>query len=208
MNPQPLIGISGRKRTGKDTLAGFLVAGHGFTRLAFADPLKAIVAELNPAIPAYTALGSDDPDDAWRVQDELDSCKSDTDPAGWEGAKAEPEVRRLLQAQGEAVRRHLGENVWVDATINKAHYLLAEGKPVVIPDVRYPNEAERIKALGGIVVRVNRPGTAEGTSSTDLHISETALDGYDFDVIVTNDSDVAFLKRAAKRISDARNWRR
>lgn len=201
MNPQPLIGISGRKRAGKDTLAGFLVADHGFTRLAFADPLKAIVVELAPLVPDIDPAFPNDRAGGHLPLDQYVSVW------GWEDAKGNPEVRRLLQVQGEAVRRHLGENVWVDATINKAHYLLAEGKPVVIPDVRYHNEAERIKALGGIVVRVNRPGTAEGTSSTDLHISETALDGYDFDVIVTNDSDVAFLKRAAKRISDARNWR-
>ena len=186
MNPQPLIGISGRKRAGKDTLASFLVEDHGFTRLAFADPLKAIIAELNPIVRCEECYSED-----YRLSSLLAE-------GGWEHAKEAPEVRRLLQVHGGAVRKHIGENVWVDATISKAHYLLAEGKPVVIPDVRYLNEAERIKALGGIVVRINRPGTADGTDQTDLHISETALDDYEFDYVVVNDSSTDYLRQIAK----------
>ncbi len=43
-----LIGISGRKRSGKDTLASRLISEHGFTRVAFADPLKATMPALGP----------------------------------------------------------------------------------------------------------------------------------------------------------------
>jgi len=194
--PQPLIGISGRKRAGKDTLASFLVNDHGFKRLAFADALKAIVAELNPIIEAFNTEAYGEARE-WRLGEELRHCKTDTDPTGWEHAKAMPEVRRLLQAHGVAVRNHIGDNVWVDALMRKASWLLAEGQPLVVTDVRFPNEADAIHNKGGIVVRVNRPGTADGTNATDLHISETALDEYEFDLVVDNTGAIDALSGAA-----------
>lgn len=186
-NPQPLIGISGRKRAGKDTLASFLVNDHAFTRLAFADPLKAIVGELNPIIGYRNGFQ--------RVRDALALHGPERIKDEW------PEYRRLLQVHGDAVRRHIGPTVWVDALISKVHWHLAEGKPVVISDVRFPNEADRIKDLGGIVVRVNRPGTADGTGSNDLHISETALDDYEFDQVIDNNRSTDSLREIAKSLA-------
>ena len=37
-----LIGLSGKKGSGKDTVAEFLIKHHNFTRIAFADPIKDI----------------------------------------------------------------------------------------------------------------------------------------------------------------------
>ena len=39
-----IIGITGRARSGKDTLAEFLVSDHGFVKLSFAAPIRAFVA--------------------------------------------------------------------------------------------------------------------------------------------------------------------
>ena len=44
MNNLPkVIGITGLKRSGKDTIGGIFVKKYNYTRLAFADPLKNIV---------------------------------------------------------------------------------------------------------------------------------------------------------------------
>lgn len=40
------IALSGKMRSGKDTLASELIVRHGFTRMAFADRLKELAAEL------------------------------------------------------------------------------------------------------------------------------------------------------------------
>jgi len=40
MNHIKIIGITGRKYAGKDTLGNYFVEQHGFERLAYADPLK------------------------------------------------------------------------------------------------------------------------------------------------------------------------
>jgi len=66
----------------------------------------------------------------------------------------------------------------------------------IITDVRFPNEFDAVKAKGGLVIRVNRPG--HGTSMVALanaHPSETALDGHDFDHVIENDGNLEDLKK-------------
>ena len=62
----------------------------------------------------------------------------------------------------------------------------------IITDVRFPNEFDAIKAKGGLMVRVNRPGY---DTSMVAHPSETALDGHDFDVVIENNGDLDDLKQ-------------
>ena len=45
-----ILGLVGRKQSGKDTFAQRLVEEHGYTRLAFADPLKAVALAANPIV--------------------------------------------------------------------------------------------------------------------------------------------------------------
>lgn len=52
-----LIGLTGRKRSGKDTVAGFL-REEGFDRVAFGDPIKEILANLNPYVDGARISGS------------------------------------------------------------------------------------------------------------------------------------------------------
>jgi len=61
---------------------------------------------------------------------------------------------------------------------------------IIIPDLRFPNEADWIKRHGGLVLDVRRyrpDGTRMIATDRDpAHVSETALDGYAFDGIVDN----------------------
>ncbi len=184
-----LIGISGRKRSGKDTFAERLVSHHGFTRVAFADPLKAVAVDLNPIIRIEAdefGLFYGPGTGAVIGSYELVRLAELVEEQGWEVAKEFREVRRILQALGVAVREHVGDETWVDAALVKA---AAISGPVVVTDVRFPNEAERVRFDGGKIVRVNRPGLPE----TDLHISETALDDLVPDFLVRNAGTVADL---------------
>ena len=57
---------------------------------------------------------------------------------------------------------------------------------VVIPDVRFPNEADAIKELGGIIWRINR----HGLNGINEHRSEHAMDSYMVDHVIYNDGSL------------------
>jgi hypothetical protein len=172
-----LIGTSGYARSGKDTVANILVGSHGFTRVAFADILRDAVYTLNPFVGPWTDL------------------QSVVDQHGWEYAKTDgpkyqhEEVRRLLQVMGTDVGRRLfGDNVWVDSLFST----LEPEKDYVVSDCRFVNEADAIRARGGQVIRVERPGTAP----INGHLSETALDDYGFDHRLINNGTLGDLALA------------
>ncbi|UJQ87161.1 deoxynucleoside monophosphate kinase [Arthrobacter phage BaileyBlu] len=163
--PSLIIGLTGRKRTGKDTFAARLVEAHGYTRAAFADGVKAAALALDPVVYPGEHL-----DDAMRLSEIVEEL-------GWETAKDDfPEVRRTLQRLGTDVVRAINPDTWVDA----AFAALDTDGPVVFTDVRFPNEADAIRARGGLIGRIERKGVDDG----DTHASETAMDGYDVDFTV------------------------
>jgi len=98
-------------------------------------------------------------------------------------------VRDLLQKLGtEAMREGLHTNVWVNALMADYHPIkLSQDNPSywLVTDTRFPNEAEAIKERGGLLLRIERPGTSTGS-----HASETALDDYPFEYVIVNDGDL------------------
>ena len=59
---------------------------------------------------------------------------------------------------------------------------------IVVADIRFTNEAEYIKKLGGLVLRIDRPGLDAGVASE--HISETGIPMELIDYVVDNDGDL------------------
>ena len=107
------------------------------------------------------------------------------------------EHREELQALGQGCRALFGEDCWVKA-MNLDDYV-SKDIPVVITDVRYPNEAENIVANGGVIWRINRPGC----EPVNGHISETAMDDWPFDLVLNNDGDRAALFDTVKELVDS-----
>lgn len=168
-----LVGIVGRAQHGKDTVGARLVDHWGYTRFAFADPLRSMALALDPWIPTDEMANMD----AIRLSVLVEY-------AGWEEAKKEPEVRRFLQVLGtEGVRDHLGTESWVNAT-GKA--IAEAGLPdTVITDCRFPNEAQFIRREGGILLRVIRPDFDNGLPAG--HPSEEHVDLIKVDRTIVNE---------------------
>lgn len=156
-----IIGLSGYAQSGKDTVAELLCLNYEYERRAFADPMREALLRLNPKV-----------DSLVHVADLVEDY-------GWEIAKKYPEVRRLLQRLGTDVgRKMLGEDVWVKMAMRD----LRQDDRIVISDVRFPNEADAIKKLGGKVWRINR----KNHSAVNTHASELAMDNYLFDHVIYN----------------------
>lgn len=160
-----LVGVSGYAGSGKDEVGKILVAEQGFRRVAFADKLRAVLYDASPEL------------------------RSLVDAVGWDNAKTHDSVRSTLQRFAMAARSVLGVDVWLDAALVDVDPLFDD---VVFTDVRFPNEAQRIRELGGVVWRIIRPGTEPVNS----HASETSLTSADADVVIYNDSTLQDLQSA------------
>jgi hypothetical protein len=165
-----VIGLSGYAQSGKDAVAQILVENYGYKRVAFADAIRNAIYTLNPIITGANI----------RLVDYVEEL-------GWETAKKHPEVRRLLQVMGTEIGRQLfDDSVWIEKALGNAE----PHDKIVVTDVRFPDEAENIKWLFGEVWRINRPTVV----SVNEHISESALDDWQFDRVINNDGDMSHLE--------------
>lgn len=113
---------------------------------------------------------------------------------GWDGVKDDG-GRRLLQGLGVGVREVVGEDVWLDVARDSICEL---SSPVVVSDCRFPNEIGMVRELGGVVVRVDRPGVGP----VNGHVSETAWNGVVPDFVVVNAGTVDGLRPDVSRVRD------
>lgn len=160
-----LVGISGYARSGKDSVGRVLVNELGYVQVAWADALREMALALDPIV-GYGGRGA-------RLRDVITHI-------GWDRAKeVYPEVRVFMQRLGtDGARKVFGPDIWVKT-------LMARVNPyerTVITDCRFVNEAQAVKDRGGEMWRVVRPGV----DPINAHISETALDDFEFDRVIDN----------------------
>jgi hypothetical protein len=172
-----IIALSGRAGSGKSTVARLL----GGKEISFAEPLKRFCQEVF----AFTD------EQVWGPSE----CRNapDTRYPRADGGFLTP--RHALQTLGTNWGRECYENVWVDLGIRRA---LACPEPlVVITDCRFVNEAKAVRAAGGEVWRVVRPG-AGLAGAAGLHPSEAEQESEPFSDLVTrtvfNDGSVDQLR--------------
>lgn len=104
----------------------------------------------------------------------------------WDGKKDEY-GRHLLQYVGTDVVRKANENYWVDFVKSMVELFGDHWDYVIIPDARFENEIDRfIIEYNVISIIVKREFETQLSEDAQLHISENALDGYQFDIEVTN----------------------
>lgn len=91
--------------------------------------------------------------------------------------------RLILQGWGTDYRRQMfGEDYWIKRWLEVAVQSIAS--MIVVPDVRFPNEARTIQELGGYVFHVVRKNHDGGAGN---HSSETEMDTFtDYDRRIDN----------------------
>ena len=166
-----VIGLTGKARSGKDTVANFIVASVGGYQYAFADPLRNMLA---------AGFGINMMDPYWATR------KEEVIPALGKSP------RQLMQTLGtEWGRQCVGENVWV--VLAKAK-LLEKGAGMVISDVRFENEAAWVRRIGGRVLHVRRETNVE----VSPHASEGGVAMGEGDAIIHNNSTVEELQNQVR----------
>lgn len=154
-----IIGLSGKAKSGKDTLADYLVQNYGFIKVAFADELKLMCAS-NFNLSNEQLYGT--------LKDVKDYNYNKT-------------PREILQGTGRFYR-----SINIDFWVNKCLDKLLLTKNYIISDVRLDNEYAAIKKLNGKIVRIKRDNVLRGYVSNSNDISETDLDNHNFDLTIDN----------------------
>lgn len=146
-----LIGLTGKKRSGKDlacNMLGTIAAPLKVQRIGFGDQVYRDVAEML------------DIDVQFIIQNK-------------------EHFRLILQGYAtDYVRWQFGKNYWIERW--EETYQKSSADLIVIPDVRFVNEAAFITKNGGDVWRINRPSALV---TIDLHVSENELNEFQFPVI-------------------------
>lgn len=201
-----IIGISGYAGVGKDSFSNYLVSNHNFVKIAFADKIKRILMDLYDL--SYQQLWGESKnrgsyDLRYKIPNSNDYLTA----------------RLGSQAFGDC-GRSLYQDTWVDYTLKDVkrlhdHYFWdyedCQGafknyfnfgrKNVVVSDCRYLNEMNRIREMGGILIRIKKT-VVPLKGKTGKHSSEVnqikVLDNY-FDKVILNDGN---LEDLYKKIDD------
>ena len=114
------------------------------------------------------------------------------------------ETRRLLQKAGtEEGRDKFGENIWINVVETWIKLLNERGvERFIISDVRFVNEADWVKKINGILIKIDAPKRfkkrleKETNNNKELiekiknHRSEIMIDRFkEYDILVKNDFD-------------------
>lgn len=213
-----IIGIVGWIGSGKDTIADYLVNFYGFRRDSFAATLKDAVSVVfgwdREMLEGRTVKSRQ-----WREQ--VDEW--------WSNRLDMPNLtpRLILQLWGtEVCRRGFHDNIWIASLENKLRNKLDN---TVITDCRFPNEISAIKNQGGKVIWVQRGVMPEWydcavlTNTThednqwlisdhqqdmahkypEVHFSEWAWVGTDFDAVVNNNGSIDSLYAQIKNLVES-----
>jgi hypothetical protein len=205
-----IIGLGYEAEVGKDTAADLLVAEFGFLKVSLADPMKRICREVFGFTDEQLwglSEKRNEPDKRFFM------AKVDGVPVYLTPRKA---LQLLGTEWGRAcyedvwvdhairtAERTLKFEVFNDGVWGVPRYDLRTGfcwdcvspdyaktqklpAGVVIPDVRYPNEARGIKAAGGQVWHIDRPSIRRTHDAWRSHSSENSLRGYPFDATIAN----------------------
>lgn len=175
------------RRSGKGTISDVLINEFGYTEYMFAGPIKVMWTAL------CMVVGMD----------------KDTVNRTLFGDLKEVPMEQLggmsLRSFAESIgtkwgRDMISPTLWVNIGSYAIWSMLDKGKRVVVSDARYPNEANLVRDMGGVVVNVIRPvenGGLEPTLASEGHLRD-----YRFDATFVNDSTVVDLQAVV------RNWMR
>jgi hypothetical protein len=227
-----LVGFHGVKRSGKDTAATYLqewASGRSlsFCRRGFADIAKlAFARQFYPTITMEAAV-------KW-VDTFKDSGYAFWYPTGDDPEQPKlqsvPFRQCMAQFATEGARLIYGNDHWVDLLLPTAVYIDGHDLPLypkwhdsfemlddeagprvadvcAIIDLRFDNEVERIRRLGGMLVKIRRISAERAVQEEarergiSIHDSELGIPDQEFDYVVDNNHELSDLKRQIESLA-------
>lgn len=183
-----LIGLCGKKRSGKDTIADILHKKYDFIKYSFAGPMKE--ACKNIFMLTDEQVNGDkkaEVDERWGVT-----------------------PRKLLQVIGTElfqydIHNHMEDNefnvgreLWVKRFEFFYNENISSFDDVVVTDVRFKHEVKRIREMGGRIWKIHR----SSVESSDQHPSEKEIDEIEGDHVIHNNGTIQDLNENVNMLID------
>jgi hypothetical protein len=174
-----VIGICGRRNTGKDVAAKVIINGFGFTGDSLAQPIKMILHD-------YFGVPSKE---LWGPSENRTG-----------------RTREMLQVLGTEFGRKYDPDVWIKCLKRNIEECRAiySGLRSVISDVRFRNEAEMIvNEMQGYIIKIER--VCDVQTPADFHASETAVDNIPKHLIyrvIKNDGTLTAFKKKVMKVAE------
>jgi hypothetical protein len=206
-----IIGLCGFASSGKDTVADLLITHAGFRKIAFADALKAELAEAFHVEPIVFSR----PEYKARPMEELALTRCTErgyiDAALRHAATVRPgcEVnaelvrprtpRETMQLWGTEYRRSYDANYWTGIVCKRINYYMTamHERHFVITDCRFENEVAALRSMGGWLWQVKRPGIDSTSTNEGRHASATDGTQFEPDAVIGNTHDMKHLQQQA-----------
>lgn len=166
-----ILGISGKRESGKTSLANFLEQDHGFTRVSLANPLKEMCRDL------------------YNLTDEQLYGTEKEVPTKYKRTDGSPLTARDILIREGCLKRSIDPLFWCKKLHDQIRFLATDKTRslFVIDDIRFLNEIKYLKGIGTKFVRLERRQSAIGKAALD-DLSETELDTYDeWDAVLLED---------------------
>lgn len=177
-----IIGLYGCSRAGKDSVGKILVEEHDFERRALADPIRAVLKEMNLHIVDQNGDGH--------------SLTELVEMYGWDCVKkVYPESVEMMIGLGNGMRKHVHPDVWISGVLGDAH--LFKGpifcRNLVITDVRFLNEYKAVIKEWGAMWKIQREGCKPRGMDNQLEEQE-------FDAVIENNGTLEDLRKCVNLI--------
>jgi len=165
-----LIGICGKKRSGKDILANYLCNNYSFTNEKISEDLKNIIKIL---------FGFTD--------NQLESNEKEDIDKSW-GVSPRQTMKfigtEIMQYKIQELLPNIKRNFWINSFIKK--HIENQTNNIVISDLRFLHEYEALKKYNIYIIRLER----DLENNEDNHISETEFLNIPPDVILSNNGTI------------------
>lgn len=182
INLPKLIGICGRRRSGKDVVANYICSQYNFENKKISDDLKSVIKILFSF--TYAQLENDEKDITDKIWDI--TPRQTMQFLGTE----------VMQYKIQELLPNINRNFWIKSFINK-NLNNNLSKNIVISDIRFLHEYEDLKKYDILIIRIERDNI--NINSNDEHCSETEHLQIPADIIIKNDGTIDELY---KKISD------